>query len=586
MKNTILIILLSNLYLNTFCQSGAGSSIKLDGYDDYVLVPHSGSLLQGQTLTVEAWINPTTLPINEFGSVNTKSIIQKYYSNAGYYLNFSKLSNDYKFNFFVAGDNGSGSFVSAIVIPDVNKWVHLCGTFDGHTSKIYINGKLANTGNTYAGNLTFALAIQNLKIGNFVSPGGNDFAYGGNVDEVRIWNKELSELEIRERMCRKIKSNDPFFSYLKAYYNFDENSGNSVLDQSGNNNTGTLTQGLLNSPTLSTNPNANPNGPQRTTSGAGIADNSAFNYGGPTSTTNLSNIRGDNLNIALQTGTANGLQIYNVNEPPTVTTGIAGQLPNSNYFGVVVDNPTGNPLTYTATFNYGGITGITDESQLRLFRRDNPADPTWEDSGAILDQTANTLTVTGINTEYILGLASAPLPVSLISFSGKKEENAVKLIWKTANEKGFSHFEIEKSEDSKSFQKIGEVRGNKSEIYEFIDSEHLVSNIQHLIYYRIKMLDLDEKMSLSKIITVDFGNNEENFTIENPAENGQILVNTNIQNPNFILVNGLGQKSDFSIAKFGENKYSLQTKNTALGIYYLMINNEGKVLTKKVLVKY
>jgi hypothetical protein len=47
---------------------------------------------------------------------------------------------------------------------------------------------------------------------------------------------------------------------------------------------------------------------------------------------------------------------------------------------------------------------------------------------------------------------SAALPVTLVSFSGKKTaENQNALKWITADEKDFDRFEIQRSEDAKSF---------------------------------------------------------------------------------------------------------------------------------------
>ena len=114
-------------------------------------------------------------------------------------------------------------------------------------------------------------------------------------------------------------------------------------------------------------------------------------------------------------------------------------------------------------------------------------------------------------TSVILNYGSGPLPVSLVSFSGKKiKENENFLQWITADEKDFARFDIQRSEDAKNFETIGNVSGqdlaaetgtSQSEqalhAYTFTDNHPGVSN-----YYRLKMIDLDGTFKYSRIISI------------------------------------------------------------------------------------
>ncbi|MBB6462574.1 hypothetical protein [Flammeovirga kamogawensis] len=85
------------------------------------------------------------------------------------------------------------------------------------------------------------------------------------------------------------------------------------------------------------------------------------------------------------------------------------------------------------------------------------------------------------------------LPVELISFTSKVENDLIILEWQTASEQNSSKFEIEVSTDMRHFSKIGEVKsaGNSAVLidYQFIDSK-----IRHgKVYYRLKQVDLDGK---------------------------------------------------------------------------------------------
>ncbi len=112
---------------------------------------------------------------------------------------------------------------------------------------------------------------------------------------------------------------------------------------------------------------------------------------------------------------------------------------------------------------------------------------------------------------FTLGtVAAVALPITLINFSGKKVGTTNVLIWTTSQEKNASHFEIERSADAQAFEKIGKVFSTvvskENTKYEFVDlttnTKHLTSNIQHLFYYRLKLVDLDGKYAYSKIINI------------------------------------------------------------------------------------
>lgn len=104
---------------------------------------------------------------------------------------------------------------------------------------------------------------------------------------------------------------------------------------------------------------------------------------------------------------------------------------------------------------------------------------------------------------------SAALPITLVSFSGKKTaENQNTLKWITADEKDFNRFEIQRSSDAKSFETIGSVLGQKVNdsginagtlnAYAFTDLTPGASN-----YYRLKMVDIDGSFDYSRIISIN-----------------------------------------------------------------------------------
>lgn len=89
--------------------------------------------------------------------------------------------------------------------------------------------------------------------------------------------------------------------------------------------------------------------------------------------------------------------------------------------------------------------------------------------------------------------SSAPLPVSLTYFHARAEDGCkAKLSWKTATEKNFSHFEIQRSSDGKSFESIGTLPGGKGPEYSYTTGQDIA-----IAYYRLKMVDQDGSVTFS-----------------------------------------------------------------------------------------
>jgi trimeric autotransporter adhesin len=121
---------------------------------------------------------------------------------------------------------------------------------------------------------------------------------------------------------------------------------------------------------------------------------------------------------------------------------------------------------------------------------------------------------------------SSALPVTLVSFSGKKTaENKNALKWITADEKDFDRFEVQRSSDARSFETIGVIvehrmDGQTLTTYEFTDVLPGTSN-----YYRLKMVDRNASFQYSRIISIE--NSVEQAVVgsfyPNPS-NGKVFV--------------------------------------------------------------
>lgn len=95
---------------------------------------------------------------------------------------------------------------------------------------------------------------------------------------------------------------------------------------------------------------------------------------------------------------------------------------------------------------------------------------------------------------------SVVLPIELTAFDIQNTEGGkANLTWSTASERGASHFDIERSRDGKTFEKVGEVKAKgETANYAFTDSKA----VSGTLYYRLKMVDFDGTTDYSKIVSV------------------------------------------------------------------------------------
>jgi len=119
----------------------------------------------------------------------------------------------------------------------------------------------------------------------------------------------------------------------------------------------------------------------------------------------------------------------------------------------------------------------------------------------------------------------APLPVSFISITAIRSTNGTKVNWKVAAENGIARYEVERSADGRSFNKIGTVAGATQDQYTFTDVEQLAVTS----FYRIKSIGLAGDVKYSSIVKLTAGNVKPGYSISpNPADGN--LVNLLFKN--------------------------------------------------------
>jgi len=92
------------------------------------------------------------------------------------------------------------------------------------------------------------------------------------------------------------------------------------------------------------------------------------------------------------------------------------------------------------------------------------------------------------------------LPVRFVQFNGRVANGVVQLDWTTSQESNNSHFDVERSSNGNSFQKVGTVtaRDGSNNQYSFVDTKPSGT----VNFYRLKQVDKNGSATYSKVILI------------------------------------------------------------------------------------
>lgn len=519
---------------------GSGNAVTFSGAagTNYITIPHILGRNDYNTglFTIDLWVR---LPSNQVDlATNDNDIICKWppafgpnpYSYALRVLNSGAGADAGKL-IFLRYDGGTSKTITSANALNDNKWHHVAISRTGpgtpRTFTFYIDGISQGNFVDFTANVDNS---SNVLIGGR-SNGANRFT--GSVDELRFWNTGLTQGQIRDRMCHKIRSTDALAGNLISYYKFDESSGTVAVDS-------LLTGTTANNGTLPGSANVT-----RTLSGAPIGDLSAHDYVNATKTVAMNPSAGNSFTATSTSGSPAGIHIYYTNALPNATSGASGIGANKHYFGV--HQAGGTSPQYTAVYNYTGNTYVTsaNESLLKLYKRADNAATTWTDAIAALNATNKTLTITGQSTEYILGNTSAvALAIKILSFNASVQgQSDVHLNWTTAHDQATSvKFDVERSYNALDFQNIATVESSDDasvKNYSFTDK----NTATKIGYYRLKAVESDGKITYSSIVKA--------YT--DRLQSGLLSVFPNPAN-DYILINGIERGISFFITDIMGNK--------------------------------
>jgi len=252
--------------ISLFTYTTNATSLEFDGTDDYIDCGNDSSILPTAALTYNAWVYKANW--NDTNNTPFNTIMGNFKTSSGIYIRWKnkriqcwvRLNND--LDNYLNGSHsnpvqtGYNKFKSGKPYYRSSNWHMITVTFNGRYLRLYIDGALENTSGGTPEYDTTATGYHvdynnngyNINIGKQTDTGN---FFDGKIDEVAIWDVALDADAIAELWdqdggtvgpsnLREDKDNYTNSADLQGWWRFEEGSGTSIADSSGNGNTGTL----------------------------------------------------------------------------------------------------------------------------------------------------------------------------------------------------------------------------------------------------------------------------------------------------------------------------------------------------------
>lgn len=192
--------------------------------------------------------------------------------------------------------------------------------------------------------------------------------------------------------------------------------------------------------------------------------------------------------------------------------------------------------------------------------------------------------ISGFSSFYF-ATSNVTLPLDLLTFKGNlQNNNTVLLQWETANEINSSHFVVERSSDAVNFSAIGNVaaHGNTTTNIQYSLTDNNIINFPSpIIYYRLKMVDIDGQFKYSSVVSITLADITGNVTATPNPVVSDVLVSISAPADGKVqwkLVDVTGRvvlQNTTAVKKGTGNTVTINMARLNSGAYYLTVTGAG-----------
>lgn len=189
---------------------------------------------------------------------------------------------------------------------------------------------------------------------------------------------------------------------------------------------------------------------------------------------------------------------------------------------------------------------------------------------------------------------SAPLPIELLSFDAKPQNDEVLVNWTSATEFNNQYYTILRSLDGVYFEPVGVVMGagNSSQPieYHFIDQNPLSG----ISYYKLQQTDFDGKSESFNIVTVNYKLDDNAWILyPNPTNGNELYIKflgktSSTESPVLVYIFDLAGKEIFNtiLENYSKQESLLNTSNElSKGVYLVKVRFNDAVRFERLVVK-
>jgi len=186
--------------------------------------------------------------------------------------------------------------------------------------------------------------------------------------------------------------------------------------------------------------------------------------------------------------------------------------------------------------------------------------------------------------------ATSSLPVMLINWNAAYINSNIALKWTTTSERNASHFIIERSFDGSDYSDIAMLfaAGNSDISVNYSYNDKVPAGNSGIIYYRLKMVDMDGRYTTSDIRIVRIGKSEEGVKIlayPNPVVNDvRVTIPQNWQGKNisYRLTNASGQLIKSYSVQYASQTEVIGMSHIPAGMYIMSVTNGSETAVQSV----